>query len=514
MNDEEADPIFDDFFEIITPYKNLSDMLNIVILTFLLVVIAIAHSNADGSPHNGNNYNSHSPLDYERNNHYHVDNRHHDVYPSLSDPQKTQNNASNLVIEIWEHEFYNITRNSWVGGSGRNTQRWTSSKNADHLSKALPPPPQLMPPKGYNYTCEWKIDVTGSSSIKDELGWEYFIDRNERRRRRRWLRNVALNTVVDTSNDQENNSNSFEFKGFGLSLYKSMLNRNYGVVLRLPITSHLHFFEKRPWLPLVTSTCALDLPLRGDFSINASLPMAFINCFLLTLYDQVKYGCTLVWFIISKTIVVDIIQLFLLSGIGRMLGFGNKYKRDIIYNHDGEAISVDNNGKMKNIFRRYPSLPQIRHPTYCQEISERIGVSLVWRCTDMGSEVKCSWWHCFIPTISYIGDNVIKRHANSISHPNIRKSIKYLACNQWIRQKAGSVGIILGGFNRHAPFISCSSALSFSGLYCNKKKINNVSVTSTNQQETTTRPKSKKFETGSKFSDEAEEILDEKLRVC
>lgn len=121
-------------------------------------------------------------------------------------------NLSNIVnlVEVWEHEFYDIDRKAWIGGSGQNmTQRWTSSPaNNDNQSKILPPPPQLLPPKGYNYTSEWKIDVTGSTCIRDELGWEYFIDKSDRRRRRRWLRSVALNTYCEETSTKSMLSNS------------------------------------------------------------------------------------------------------------------------------------------------------------------------------------------------------------------------------------------------------------------------------------------------------------------
>ena len=252
-------------------------------------------------------------------------------------------NASSSVanlVEVYEHEFFDSENQLWIGGSGHNsTQRWTSSPSGKR--HRLPPPSELKAPKGYEYTSEWKIDVTGSSNIRDKLGWEYFIDgdKGNGRRRRRWLRSVvsvhqlrtfdhfhnATATFVtwnETStfefwavskremllvkkyiNDKiwKEIIDAFNFKGYGFAIHKSMLSRNAcAIILRLPLTVHFDFFETRPWLPLLTSTCSIYFPFSGSLSINASLPVAIFKFAMLTILDQLKFLITIVWYIVTK----------------------------------------------------------------------------------------------------------------------------------------------------------------------------------------------------------------------
>ena len=424
-------------------------------------------------------------------------------------------NLSSIVnlVEVWEHEFYDIDRKAWIGGSGQNmTQRWTSSPaNNDNQWKILPPPPQLLPPKGYNYTSEWKIDITGSTCIRDELGWEYFIDKSDRRRRRRWLRSVALNTYSEETSTKTIHSNSkkplsirsplfykslfsskeakirnyinkkmikairdsFNFKGYGLSCQKSMFDRqSCGIILRLPLTIHFDFFETRPWLPLLTSTCALHFPFKGTFSINASLPVALLKYMFLTLWDQIKFGFTLVWYVITKTIIIDIIGVLLLSNLGKMLGFGKKdteLSNKIKYNHKGEII--ENKAKILpaiKLFQNYPALPLKRNLRYSSSISERVGVSLTWQCsTEKGVQLKCSWWHSILPTIEHIGDvskSAIKPFIEMNSQMN--SNAQLIMINEWLRRKVGSFGLTWGRFTeQQQSFYSCNAMLSLSGFY-------------------------------------------------
>ena len=427
--------------------------------------------------------------------------------------QPSQNAVTSNLIQVYEHEFYDMERNAWVGGSGPNiTQRWTASPTTTGKeNEILPPPPQLLPPKGYNYTSEWKIDVTGTSSIRDELGWEYFIVNNsDRRRRRRWLRSVALNSYSNVAPYSNSTSSflsiapalfnrtffssshsalwtyfkknilkgmqdSFNFKGFGLSLYKSLLLRQAcGIIFRMPLTAHFDFFETRPWLPVLTSTCGFYFPIRGSFSINASLPMALIKHALLTAFDHIKFFVMITWYAITKTIMVDIIGVIILSNLGKILGFGRDSDKgkEGTYNHEGEIIKdkaiINPNIKM---FENYPSLPLKRDVHYWSSVSNRVGVSISWHCSlEKGFHFKWSWWHTVLPTIEYIGDTV-----NNFMKPftvNTASSHKVaILSNTWLKEKIGSLGFIWGGFNDEPPFYFCNAAMSLSGFYYGEESL-------------------------------------------
>ncbi len=448
-------------------------------------------------------------------------------------PSEKLSNAASLV-EVYEHEFYDLERKAWVGGSNPSvTHRWTSSPtNLDANTKVLPPPPQLMPPKGYDFTSEWKIDVTGSTSIRDELGWEYFIDNHDHvqsgsgsvangRRRRRWLRGVAFNTYVEEGEEEKGSADkrvgnttkamsmqqssestitdkskhpisekkklkrnrfrkkifkelgdSYNFKGYGVSLNKSMLNRQTcGIILRLPLTSHFDFFEMRPWLPLLTSSCSFHYPLmRGTLSINASLPVALFKYIVLTLWDQTKFAFTLIWYLIAKTIVIDILGILILSNIAKILGFGTKnlgQHEKIRYDARGEPIESKNVITSLKIFQDYPKAPLKRDIQYSTRISERLGVSLSWHFTDEnGPNIRWTWFHSYLPTIEHIGDvsqNMIYPFVKNKKkqHPPLDAS----KVKEWLRQKIGSFGLTWGGFAPERPFYFCSTTLSLSGFY-------------------------------------------------
>ena len=413
------------------------------------------------------------------------------------------------LVEVFEHEFHDHSRNAWIGGSTPNmTQRWTSSPTNFDQHRALPPPPQLLPPKGYNYTSEWKIDITGTTCTRDELGWEYFIDQNDRtglngRRRRRWLRSVSENYVSNsnsTSLDKTTKGqyttrlpssrgkvrrvkylnerffreigDSFNFKGYGISFHKSLLHRqSAGVTLRLPLTIHFDFFETRPWLPLLTSTCVLYYPLRCAFSINASLPVALFKYVILTMLDQLKFCFMLLWYLITKTIMNDIVKILILSNIGKILGFGGD-KSDcekIQYDRSGEPIgNIDSFRSKFKSFKEYPSLPAKREVSYSSSIAERLGFSMTWHLsTENCCELKCSWWHCVLPTIEHIlevGRSSMGPFMKS-KLDVLSRSEQLLTLKEWMRQKVGSLGLIWGGFTPDVPFYSCNLALSMSGFY-------------------------------------------------
>jgi hypothetical protein len=420
------------------------------------------------------------------------------------------------LVEVYEQEFYDIERKAWVGGSGPGiTQRWTTSPTAaEGEDEKILPPPQLLPPTGYDYTSDWKIDVTGSSSIRDELGWEYFIHKSDRRRRRRWLRSIAQTTYKGPIHSESTKSiismipaifnrtssslkdmgiskyvhkkviktiqDSFNFKGYGITLNKSILRRqNCGITFRLPLTNHFDFFETRPWLPLLTSTCALYFPIRGTFSLNASLPVAYLRFALLTLYDNLIFCLTVVWYAITKTFISDIIGIMILSNLGKILGFGKTGSKDKEVKYDQEGNIIDDEKfifSWVEMFHKYPSLPKKRVMKYSTQISERLGVSFTWRCRKgHGVDFKFSWFHSFLPTIQHMGEKMSSTSLMKQITENNPQIASYMTVSDWLRQKVGSLGIVWGGFNDEPPLYTCNAALSLSGFYYGGESLKSLS---------------------------------------
>ena len=72
-------------------------------------------------------------------------------------------------------------------------------------------------------------------------------------------------------------SESFNFKEYRISAYKSILTKNVGVVIRLTPTSLFTFWESRPYLPLMNTYLAVYYPLKLSLLVNASLPLELIQ---------------------------------------------------------------------------------------------------------------------------------------------------------------------------------------------------------------------------------------------
>ena len=190
-------------------------------------------------------------------------------------------NAANNVLRIVEKEVYDGSE--WRGAY---PSRWTNPQTG----KGSDPPPSLKPPKGYDFEGSWKI-VT--SMARDSLGWEYQWAKDEPAQRNRiWLRSIVPTPAQRRRQEQQRSrrkggdpetslsiqqqqqrqrrrsqsiqrllQDDFNFKGFGLTLYKSFLFlRSCGVALSLPLLRNFDWWDRHPELPSLTSSVALYFP--------------------------------------------------------------------------------------------------------------------------------------------------------------------------------------------------------------------------------------------------------------
>ena len=113
-----------------------------------------------------------------------------------------------------------------------------------------------------------------------------------------------------------------------------------------------------------------------------------------------------------------------------------------------------------------PTVPIQRELKYSSRISERIGFSLTWQYhRSKGMEFKFGWWHCFLPTIDYI-DEIFTKIINQSTQRSQRAKTNFVEARNWLRQKVGSFGIILGQQTIiPSQSFCCSAALSLSGFY-------------------------------------------------
>lgn len=293
------------------------------------------------------------------------------------------------VVEIFEHEevIGNQRSKSWANKS------WQTSTTSS------PPPSEIMPPEGHEWSSDWD----------NSDGWYYYRDG---KRRRRWSRRIEplsqpLSLKPAARYDRLLNFiiNDYAFKGYGISVYKSLIFRNaLGISFRLPISLNFGSLERRPFIPIASASFGLFHPLTVATYLNFSLPM-----------ELLRYAVWTIMFSISNLMT----SLFLYA-------FG--------YGVDGA------NNQLK--------MPGLRYST---SISERLGVSFSWRWSSYrGFEKRFNFYHVYLPTLDWLLSNR-QKHAGSLP--------------SFLREKFASCGLAMSGPLPQWPFFSASAIFSLSGLY-------------------------------------------------
>jgi len=370
-------------------------------------------------------------------------------------------NGNPGILEIYEKENYDAELSTWYGDENR----WTTSSGS-----ASDPPTSLHPPPQFKFASNWKIDVTGKGK-KDKDGWEYFLGG---KRRRRWLRNLTPITDISSksidskliTNDRINEDrelslelnrspgahqlipqriiniipksiltplvNNFNFKGFGVSILKSVIfPTSFGGILSLPLTSNFNFFETRPHIPRL-STSAGFFGSNDNFTVvsflSLSMSMEVVRFCLLKI---VKFFYLIYW-LIWKNMIMGSIHF--LSSIFLLLSSSSPSKEK------------EKNTKKHATISSILSCPSIQHSFNYQE---RISCSFSWRVSiQRGYEFRISYSYLYLPTLDYL----FLRNRNG-------------GLSNWFKEKTGSVGLSTSYPMPDFPNFSCTSKLECSGFY-------------------------------------------------
>lgn len=381
----------------------------------------------------------------------------------------SSSSGSTSILEIYENESYDSERSTWYGAENR----WTSSTGS-----ISDPPTSLQPPLRFIFASDWKIDVTGTGT-RDKEGWEYFYGGI---RRRRWLRTLAPiqeekylteSKGVDSVSpgktkklkekgwiwaskkwtEKERSSaktsskimpqfnpisflvpliNDYNFKGFGLSLYKSLIfPTSYGALWRLPLSTNFDSCDTRPHIPSLTTSAGF-FGTHDNFTLvtflNLSLPMEVIRYALAKI---VKFVYVINWFIWNKLILGTIRLLYSLM----MLFYPLSSQKD----------KRQKPSKEKTV----SSIMSSKSIQYSSDYMERITFSLSWRISNKkGYEFRISYSHIYLPTMDYL----FLRNRNG-------------RWSNWLRGKTSSLGISTGYPIPDYPPVSCSAVFSLSGFY-------------------------------------------------
>ncbi|KAL3787427.1 hypothetical protein HJC23_001824 [Cyclotella cryptica] len=186
--------------------------------------------------------------------------------------------------------------------------------------------------------------MTGET--KDGFGWEYYVGRYDGlgRRRRRWVRSLrrvagvsgrrsglagedrigerrnATDTTSVSSIEEKKMSptllraiiDQYNFKGFGWSLYKSLIwKKSFGASLRIPLSTNFAFFDRYAAIPFLSSSTYFGYPWVIATFLNASVPLEAIEWVIGGILWKIKWGIAvasallrcaieaLVWFVMT-----------------------------------------------------------------------------------------------------------------------------------------------------------------------------------------------------------------------
>jgi hypothetical protein len=326
------------------------------------------------------------------------------------------------IVQVLENEIWNATSNSWKASG----ERWTNERGQTCLS-----PPEIKPPEGFEFEGDWKIVLSGGDS------WEYqFKYLQPPKRRRIWLRTLrrqqqpqqpisAISKPRPPSTSLSRKlarvRDDYNFKGFGISVYKSLVfPESFGVALRLPLTINFDYLDRHPELPTVASSVALYFPGTIAAFLSTSVHVEWL-----------KWVLKCILGVIPRLLILGIYQLVL------------------------PFFWIVASTLFLPLRRKLPPLPKapeiitIAKPRYNPELSERIGCSVSYRWSKArGFEWRLSYWHSYLPTLMVY-----------------RKLLSQIAPNDWWLKHAGSIGLSSGFPVPTPPHFSCSACLSLSGLY-------------------------------------------------
>ena len=363
------------------------------------------------------------------------------------------------VLQITETEVWDGGK--WKSGDSRwtttsTTQASSSVGSAASIKDGRPcaSPDKQQPPEGFKFDGEWKI-VTGGSS-RDSYGWEYTAAKPFPIRQRVWLRNLVQEEpkpkkeILKIKRKPSSAklarksrrrkmpkwmraiSDDFNFKGFGLSLYKSMVfPKSFGIAFRLPLTYNFGRWETNPGLPSLSSAIGIYFPGMAMISISTSVRIEWLK-----------------W--VSARIVE--ISFYLL------LAFFWTFIRGLVL-----ACSAILFPFTRQLYQ--PPIPMASpwarpsSPSYSRIIEERLGCSVSWRVSrSSGYEFRVSYWHYYAHTLSSIWPAVegvlsILQRQNKATMPD------------WWARRSAAFGLSTSWPIPDAPHITSSLTMSLSGYY-------------------------------------------------
>jgi len=437
-------------------------------------------------------------------------------FPSFFFPKSA---AAPRFVEIYEIEEEAAINETDIRGADDQATRSVAYHNKLWVTKnnVTYQPQYIYPPDGYSFSSDWKIDIGNQQSL-DSQGWIEYVEAPERsggvakrKRRRRWVRSIqpttslnATSLLLDSSthnSDQHiqqnlpgissiNGStstmppkkkrkkktrmtrwmqaieNDFNFKGFGFSIYKSVISKEaFGVGLRIPLSLNFDSIERCPYIPVITSSCSVYYPWTAAAAVSVSMPCEVLR-YVLLLAIQFIQRCVLLLTLMATNVKSQAVV---------------------------PAIDV----------------APLR---FSKNVQERIDVNFSWRLSKRrGYEFKVSSWYIFLPTLVYLhqtlasalqtilpslvslltktllsderqtseGVEEVEILDNFNSDMKVKDKSKI---HDWLRQRTASLGLAAGFPTPDYPGFSCNLICNLSGYYYSMKNLFDMRQKKTKKQ--------------------------------
>ena len=357
------------------------------------------------------------------------------------------------VLQITETEMWDGGK--WKSGESRWTQQIENDPSnigsAASIKHGHPcaSPDKQEPPEGYTFEGEWKI-VTGGSS-RDSYGWEYTVAHPFPVRQRVWLRNLVqeepkpkkeILKIRKKSVKKRKRlkmprwiqaiSDDFNFKGFGLSFYKSLVfPQSFGVAFRIPLTYNFGRWETMRGLPSLSSSIGLYFPGTAMISISTSVRLEALK-----------------W---ASARVTEVTFYLLLALIWTFV-------RGIVLAASAIAYPIT-----RQLYQ--PPIPMTSPwamrsaPSYSRIVEERLGCSVSWRVSrSKGYEFRVSYWHYYAQTLTSLWP-VVQGVASLLQRQ------EKAGMPEWWARRSSAVGLSTSGPIPDPPFVTSSLAMALSGYY-------------------------------------------------
>jgi hypothetical protein len=365
--------------------------------------------------------------------------------------------ATSPLVQTLETQIWDASSESWK------SSLWTSEN--DVKEQATSPLQQLQDKTG-----NWKILLRPG---RDSLGWQYEYRGHQLapNRRRVWLHKTILSPPQQVSPATETSPNlstkstkkrtllsltktrnkllnpitssvakvrdDFHFKGFGMSLYKSMLYKySCGIAFRLPILANWDGWDRRPQLPSLSSQICLYYPPTIAVCVSSSINMEWWQYICQIMYSSLKQFLRLLLYQVLRGFYV----------VGSWL--------------------------LYPVLRRVTELPTtltkptpLASPTYQSDIQERLGMTVSYRWSlTRGREWRVSYWHMYLPTIQV--------YRQCLGRLSLITPTLFQTKLDWCARHFMSLGVDTSAVPDPSlqPNFSCTALVSLSGLYLQSKQ--------------------------------------------